>query len=91
VNVAVALQTESLGEVRVLMQVWKGAANVSVKAVDQDTSDFLQSGSAELKAGFAERTPFKLQNLGFDVATGLEAQEAPEVALPASPGLNLSA
>ena len=91
VNVAVALQTESLGEVKVLMQVWKGSANVSVKAADQGTADYLQSGSDELKAGFAERTPFKLQNLGFDVAAGGGAEEEAEASLPVSPGLNLSA
>ena len=91
VNVAVALNTESLGEVKVLLQVWKGHASAVVKAQDEETAAFLATGAAELKQGFAERTPFRLQNLDFDVSQPGEALPGEEAVLPQGAGLNLSA
>jgi hypothetical protein len=88
VSVAVALNTGSLGKVKVLLQVWKDAASARVVAEDPETADFLAGGADDLKAGFAERTPFKLQSLDFT------AEAAPERGggLEASgPGLTLSA
>jgi hypothetical protein len=93
VNVAVSLNTESLGEVRVLLQVWKGAVSASLKTEDKATADFLASGAAELKQGFAERTPFRVRGLDFAaVAEGESLAELGEMApLPQGLGLNLSA
>jgi hypothetical protein len=93
VNVAVALNTESLGEVRVLLQVWKGAVSASVKTEDQATADFLAGGAADLKDGFAQRTPFRVRALDFAARPEGEALPALGEAalLPQGPGLNLSA
>ena len=91
VNVAVALNTESLGTVKVVMQVWKGSASARVLGETPEATAFLAKGAAELKEGFAERTPFVLQNLEFAVAA---AKNGPEAAAPedAAPGsLNVSA
>ena len=91
VNVAVALNTESLGTVKVLLQVWKGSASARVLGETPEATAFLAQGAAELRGGFSERTPFNLQNLEFAVA---DAKTVPESSAPEAPsagGLNLSA
>jgi hypothetical protein len=90
VSVAVALNTGELGTVKVLLQVWKDAASARVIAEDAETADFLAEGADELKAGFADRTPFKLQALDFDTNEdgGGDAADAP---VPPVQGLTLSA
>jgi len=70
VNVAVALNTESLGPVKVLLQVWKGSANARIIGADPAAAQYLAGGADELRQGFAERTPFKLQTLEFAAAEG---------------------
>jgi hypothetical protein len=89
VSVAVALNTGELGQVKVLLQVWKDAASARVVAQDLETADFLASGADDLKSGFAERTPFALQTLDFKAADPSRPEaDAPD--LP-GPGLTLSA
>jgi len=91
VNVAVALNTESLGTVKVLMQVWKGSASARVLGETPEATAFLSRGAAELREGFAERTPFLLQNLEFAVAGAKNGPEAPVPEDAAPGGLNVSA
>ncbi|HXC63093.1 MAG TPA: hypothetical protein VNZ67_01985, partial [bacterium] len=92
VNVAVVLNTEHLGTVKVLLQVWKGSASARVIGQDDEATAFLAKGAAELREGFAERTPFLLQNLEFAVA---DAQARPGLTAgadaPPQGGLNVSA
>ena len=90
VSVAVSLNTESLGTVKVHLQVWKDAASARVTAQDKATADFLAQGSDELKSGFAERTPFKLQSVEFAAETASAPSQAPGVEGP-SAGIQLSA
>jgi hypothetical protein len=92
VNVAVALNTGELGPVKVLLQVWKGAASARVLAQDEATAQFLADSADELRGGFAERTPFKLQALDFAAASpreGFDGPTAPPV--PPSAGQGWSA
>jgi hypothetical protein len=94
VNVAVALNTESLGTVKVLLQVWKGQASARVIGQDPETAEFLASGADELRSGFAERTPFKLQALEFAVGDDSPAGPATSpvaASAPAAGGFDLSA
>lgn len=91
VSVALSLNTGSLGTVKVLLQVWKDAASARVLAQDAPTADFLSDGADDLRSGFAERTPFKLQSLDFAVdAPGRRAEGTPSVEAPIG-GLTLSA
>jgi hypothetical protein len=91
VNVAVALNTESLGTVKVLLQVWKGSASARVLGADADATAFLAKGAAELREGFAERTPFHLQNLEFAVSATLGRRDPAAPDAPSTGGLNVSA
>jgi Flagellar hook-length control protein FliK len=90
VNVAVTLNTESLGPVTVTLQVWKNAASARVLAQDKETAAFLAQGADELRAGFSENTPFALNSLDFS------AESAPAPAgfrgpgEPEAPSLGLS-
>ena len=92
VNVAVSLNTESLGTVKVTLQVWKNAASARVTAQDKATADFLAQGADELRDGFSRRTPFKLQSLDF-AAENQAPAAGPQAAAPEAPsaGLSLSA
>ena len=78
VNVAVTLNTESLGPVTVTLQVWKNSASARVVAQDKETAAFLAQGAEDLRAGFSENTPFALGSLDFSA----EAAPAP----PGFPG-----
>ena len=60
-------------------------------AQDAPTANFLSDGADDLRNGFAERTPFKLQSLDFAVdAPGRRAEGTAGVDAPTS-GLTLSA
>jgi hypothetical protein len=61
-----------------------------VIAQDEATSQFLKDGADELRDGFGERTPFKLQALDFAVDAPRKAATAELPEAPAG-GLNLSA
>ena len=94
VNVAVALNTDSLGPVKVLLQVWKGSANVRVIGADPSAAQYLAGGADELRSGFSQRTPFQLRTLEFAAAEGGPQGSAPNLDTPgpaAGGGLNLSA
>jgi hypothetical protein len=91
VNVAVALNTESLGTVKVLLQVWKGSASARVLGETPEATAFLAKGAADLREGFAERTPFLLQNLEFAVADAKTRPDKGGLDAPARGGLNVSA
>jgi hypothetical protein len=90
VNVAVTLNTESLGPVTVTLQVWKNAAGARVIAADKETAAFLAQGADDLKSGFAENTPFQLHTLEF-AAADAAAVPAFSGSEPSSAGLSLSA
>jgi hypothetical protein len=74
------LDTEHLGRVNVLLQVFKNAAGARVVAQDKATADFLAQGGDELKEGFDQRTPFKLQSLEFTAAQDAPAAPTSETA-----------
>jgi len=87
VNIAVQLDTESLGPVTVSLQVWKDAASVRVLASDKANAAFLAQGADDLRDGFAANTPFALRSLDFTVA---QAKAAPQAAGADVPALGLS-
>jgi hypothetical protein len=75
----------------VLLQVWKGSASARVLGADADATAFLAKGAAELREGFAERTPFHLQNLEFAVSATLGRRDPAAPDAPSTGGLNVSA
>jgi hypothetical protein len=86
VNVAVTLNTESLGPVTVTLQVWKNSASARVLARDKETAAFLAQGADDLRAGFSENTPFALGSLDFSseaasAPAGFPGSEAPALGL----------
>ena len=89
VNVAVSLNTEHLGAVTVSLQVWKSSASARVITQDKATADFMARGSEELRAGFTDRTPFRLSALDFAVAES--GAPAPAAGPDAPGGLSLRA
>jgi hypothetical protein len=92
VNVVVALNTESLGPVKVQLQVWKGNANARVIGIDPAAAQYLAGGADDLRRGFAERTPFKLQTLEFAATEGGPQASGPEAgSAPGAGGFDLSA
>ncbi|HTB22121.1 MAG TPA: flagellar hook-length control protein FliK [bacterium] len=87
VNVAVSLNTESLGPVTVTLQVWKNSASARVIAADRETAAFMAQGADDLRSDFSENTPFALQSLEFSTAA---ASVPAQSSGPEAPSLGLS-
>jgi hypothetical protein len=77
--------------VSVTLQVWKNSASARVVAQDKATAEFMAQGGEELRAGFADRTPFKLTSLDFAAADPAAPAAPPAGPDRAGGGLSLRA
>jgi hypothetical protein len=96
VNLVFQLHTRALGEVRVLLQVWKKDCNCRVELANQDALDHVKRYLPDFRSAFESNTPFEMKaldlSLGATGETRLLAGLGPEAPLPSAlQALNVSA